>query len=223
MASFFARAPGLRDRQKQQRAQRILRVAERLFARNGYAATAMENVAAGAKLAVGTIYNYFPSKTDLLLAIIGRETDSVLQRGREIIEKPGKEALETIIALTDLFVDDLLKGDRRLWRELMAAAITSPGSIGARLFEADTQLMALLAEVIARCKASGAFPDSLDEGRAATVIYSICFSMLMAYFIDDRLAAEVIRGEIHRGIEIAVNGLRHPTTTARTVPEEEAE
>jgi AcrR family transcriptional regulator len=215
-SSFTASPPGRRDRQKLERERRILRSAERLFARNGFAATAMENVATGAKLAVGTIYNYFPSKTDLLLAIIGRETNSVLRRGREVVDDAGSEPLAAIIALTDLFVDDLLSGDRRLWRELMAAAITNPSTIGARMFEADTQLIALLAESIERFKAAGTFAENLDASRAAIVIYSICFSLLTAYLIDDRLSAEVIRGEIHRAIAIAIEGLRPSPTGAHT-------
>ena len=45
----------------------------------------MEDVAARAGLAVGTIYNYFPSKSDLLLAIIRRETESLVARGQKIL------------------------------------------------------------------------------------------------------------------------------------------
>jgi AcrR family transcriptional regulator len=83
------RAPGLRDRQKQERERRILKAAKRLFARKGYAGVAMEEVAARAGLAVGTLYNYFPSKLALLLAILRRETESLLARGQKILALPG--------------------------------------------------------------------------------------------------------------------------------------
>ena len=71
------RPVGRRDRQKQEREHRIVQAAGELFARKGYSDVAMEDVAARAGLAVGTIYNYFPSKSALLLAIVRRETESL--------------------------------------------------------------------------------------------------------------------------------------------------
>ena len=68
---------GLRDRQKLERERRIVRAVEKLFARKGYADVVMEDVAERAGLAVGTIYNYFPSKSALLLAIIRREHEQL--------------------------------------------------------------------------------------------------------------------------------------------------
>ena len=87
-SSLEKRPVGLRDRQKQQRERRIVKAAEKLFARKGYAEVAMEDVAASAGLAVGTIYNYFPSKSALLLAIVRSETESLLARGREDPRRP---------------------------------------------------------------------------------------------------------------------------------------
>jgi len=211
-------APGRRDRQKFSRRLRILRAARRLFARRGFSQTAMEDVADSAKLAVGTIYNYFPSKTDLLLAIIGRETGSLLERGRALAGNPPDSPLAAMTALTELFVGDLLKGDRRLWRELFAAAITDPRSIGARMFEADRQLIALLAELIADFKQRGALAETLDETRAATVVYSVCFSLLTAYLIDDRMEPETIRSEIRRGIAIVLDGMRPSDPSGGELP-----
>ncbi len=90
-SSLETRPVGLRDRQKRERGQRIVKAAERLFARKGYVEVAMEDVAARAGLAVGTIYNYFPSKSALLLAIVRRETESLLASGRNILEDPPRD------------------------------------------------------------------------------------------------------------------------------------
>ena len=92
-SSLDARPVGLRDRQKRGRERRIVKAAEKLFARKGYAEVAMEDVAARAGLAVGTIYNYFPSKSALLLAIVRSETESLLARGRKILDDPPRDAV----------------------------------------------------------------------------------------------------------------------------------
>ncbi|HUA35455.1 MAG TPA: helix-turn-helix domain-containing protein, partial [Candidatus Binataceae bacterium] len=69
---------GRREQQKLQREQRILAAARRLFDRKGYASTSMEEVAERAGLAVGTLYNYFASKDELLFAISRSDTEPLL-------------------------------------------------------------------------------------------------------------------------------------------------
>jgi AcrR family transcriptional regulator len=52
----------------------------------------MEDVARAARLAVGTIYNYFPSKNDLVLAIVRRETNELYARAEQIAGHPPADA-----------------------------------------------------------------------------------------------------------------------------------
>ena len=138
-SSLNAGPVGLRDRQKLERERRIVKAAEKLFARKGYGDVAMEDVAARAGLAVGTIYNYFPSKSALLLAIVRRETESLLARGRKILDDPPRDAVAAACAFTEIFLDDFTRDDRRLWRELFGAAIADPSVVGGRLFEGDAR------------------------------------------------------------------------------------
>lgn len=222
MDSLLTEQPlGLRDRQKQERERRILKAAERLFARKGYAAVAMEDVAARAGLGVGTIYNYFPSKPALLLAIVRRETQSLLARGRKLLDDPPGEPLAAVTAFTDIFLDDFTRDDRRLWRELFGAAIADPGTIGRRLFESDTQLVLQLATLLDRYRADGIIAVDAEPLDAATVLYGVCFTWMTAYLMSDEIKAETVRSDIHRGIAIAMRGLlSRPPTEAGARKEE---
>ncbi len=60
----------LRAAKKMQARHAILDAAHDLFVIKDYAQTTIEEVAAQAEVAVGTLYNHFPSKSDLLLALI---------------------------------------------------------------------------------------------------------------------------------------------------------
>ena len=51
------------------RRSEIIIAASRVFDAKGYAATTMDAVAAEAKVAKGSLYNYFPSKEDMLFSI----------------------------------------------------------------------------------------------------------------------------------------------------------
>ena len=59
-----------RDRQIQRKRQEILAAAGQVFAQKGYAATTTKDIANAADLGESTLYNYFESKRDILLAIL---------------------------------------------------------------------------------------------------------------------------------------------------------
>jgi len=206
-SSLETRSVGLRDRQKRERERRIVKAAERLFARKGYAEVAMEDVAARAGLAVGTIYNYFPSKSALLLAIVRSETESLLARGRKILDDPPHDPVAAVSMFTEIFLEDFTRDDRRLWRELFGAAIAEPTTVGRRLFEGDTQLVTQLAALLERYRTDGILRSDIEPMPAATVLYGVCFTWMTAYLMNDAISAEMVRNEIRRGTAIAMRGV----------------
>lgn len=64
--------PTLRALQAQERTERILDAAARVFARKGYSRATTKEIAAEAGVSEGSIYNYFASKRDLFMAMMTR-------------------------------------------------------------------------------------------------------------------------------------------------------
>jgi AcrR family transcriptional regulator len=60
--------------------KQILDAAEKLFLRNGYETTAMAEVARRAGVANNAVYWYFPSKDDLLAAVLQRRQERALAK-----------------------------------------------------------------------------------------------------------------------------------------------
>ena len=207
MASSLAIPAGRRERQKQDRERRILAAARRLFDRKGYDGTSMENVAARAGLAVGTLYNYFPSKEELLFAISRADTEPLLRIGEAILADPPDDPAEAIGALTEVMVQGITAGERRLWRELFVASIAAPDTLGARLFALDLRLIAQLTTMIERLKARGAIDASVDSSRAAGLFYGICLTWSIAFATRDDLTIETMRAEISESVRITVHGI----------------
>ncbi len=58
---------GLRERKKQKTKASIQREALRLFKKNGYEETTVEDIAAAAEISPSTFFNYFPSKEDVVI------------------------------------------------------------------------------------------------------------------------------------------------------------
>jgi AcrR family transcriptional regulator len=59
---------GLREKKAQRNRDRIVSEALQLFARDGYEQTTMESIAEAAEVSPSTLYRYFPSKEQIILA-----------------------------------------------------------------------------------------------------------------------------------------------------------
>lgn len=90
-------APTLRAEQAEQTRQRIMAAATELFLAGGYAATALQAIAARAGVAVETVYSRFRNKSNLLAAILEQ---GILPTpdGRDILDQP---EVQQIRATTD--------------------------------------------------------------------------------------------------------------------------
>jgi AcrR family transcriptional regulator len=65
--------PAISDQEKSQRRDEIMAAAKKVFARNGFHATTIADIAKEARLAYGSVYWYFDSKDDLFHELIAAE------------------------------------------------------------------------------------------------------------------------------------------------------
>jgi AcrR family transcriptional regulator len=76
--------PSTRQRRKEARPQELLDAALALFVEKGFAATRSEEVAARAGVSKGTLYLYYPSKEELLKAVIRENLSRLIAEGTDI-------------------------------------------------------------------------------------------------------------------------------------------
>lgn len=202
-----APGPGRRERQKAERERRILRAAEALFARRGYAGTTMGAIARRAGLAVGTLYNYFPSKPELVAALLQRETRDALEAGERERKRPPADPVAAIQGLFEVYVDLVVRHDRRQLRELFAAAMAQPDPVARAAFEMDLRLIGQLAELLGDLRAGEQLADEPEAGHAALTLYSVYASWLFLYAAVDGVSPERFREEVLAGVATAIRGL----------------
>src|SRR4051812_16884451 len=77
-----APASRVRDEAKALYRKAILDAAEEVFSERGVAAARVQDIAARARLAVGTIYNHFEQKEDVLLALLSERTMGFIEAFR---------------------------------------------------------------------------------------------------------------------------------------------
>jgi AcrR family transcriptional regulator len=80
---------GRRQRRREETSQRILSEAVRLFEKQGYTATTVEQITEAADVGKGTFFNYFPSKEHVLLslfAMLRAEFEHLEQEAQEVTD-----------------------------------------------------------------------------------------------------------------------------------------
>ena len=89
------------ERKAQQR-QKILEAARQVFFRDGFVAANLDEVAAIAGVAKGTLYRYFANKADLYVALLADNGDVFVAKMREVAGTPGS-ASDRIRALAKFY------------------------------------------------------------------------------------------------------------------------
>ncbi|MGW8950112.1 TetR/AcrR family transcriptional regulator [Streptomyces sp. NPDC055709] len=87
---------GLRERKKLKTRTAIRRAMFRLIAEQGYEATTIEQIAAAAEVSPSTVFRYFPSKEDIVLA---GEYDEAIERALRTrpVDEPPLDSLRAIL------------------------------------------------------------------------------------------------------------------------------
>src|SRR5690349_24266514 len=92
------RAVGVED--KEARRHAILDAAEKLFVRHPDRMANVAEVAEAAGVAKGTVYLYFPSKEEMLLALHERHVGAFFDELTSLLEKQGAASFDEIFAVT---------------------------------------------------------------------------------------------------------------------------
>lgn len=94
---------GTLSRSQTQRRKRIVQTAAALAVRGGVDAMQMRSVAERAGVALGTLYRYFPSKMDLVVAVVTEELDLLeggIMRRPPTAESPAGRAVDVLLRAT---------------------------------------------------------------------------------------------------------------------------
>ncbi len=164
-----------RQRRVEQRREQILAAAAGVFAAKGYHAATTREVAEAADVAEGTIFNYFPSKRDLLLAVFDRSVEPMLDTAlTSDPEVPVREAMADRLEAVLAFYTE-----NRLYVQAIAAeAWTDPDLLRAyalpRLQRVTTNLKQCLD---ARVAAGELRP--IDTGLAVQLLLGMAAAVLL--------------------------------------------
>lgn len=104
----------------QEKKQKILKSAEKEFARVPFAETSIKNIVEDAGIARGSFYQYFESKEDLLEYIISNHTTMVNKSIEEKFYSTNGDIFEVFISIYDNVIEKcIIKEDMELYKNIL--------------------------------------------------------------------------------------------------------
>ena len=191
---------GLRAKNKADRHQRIVEAAARLFRTQGYDTVKMEAIAAAAEVSIGTIYNYYKNKGDLLVAIVSMEVHEVLAAGERVIADPPRHAEKAVAKLIANYIEHaLVYLSKEMWRQAMAITTQQPDSpSGVAYNELDEALARQTAKLIKKLQTLGLVQVGVDAQALGEMIFNNTNMMFTIFVKQEAMSVATLLARIRR-------------------------
>lgn len=183
--------------QRQVSIERLMIFARERFIAQGYNATTIDEVAARAGLSKGSVYFYFKSKANLLVALLEEAERLTVEPAIEAVRLTKGSACDQLVAFLH---SQSLAGqdyaDRMLLIILMTIEMHGRGGpIDERLTAMNNAMKQLLREVITAGKNEGVFTTAVPTEELASVVLAVnqgCFLEWYRYS-DDMNGQDLVR------------------------------
>ncbi len=163
-----------RERQIQRKRQEILAAATRVFSEKGYASTTTKDIANAADIGESTLYSYFDSKRDILLAIFNDNRlifDALFQKPNVVASRAS--LVELFERSMELFTSHLL-----LTRTILSEAWVDDEILNGYVLKRLKEISHILEGLIKSQIEAGIFRD-FDPALGARLAMGMFFSLLL--------------------------------------------
>ena len=185
----------LREKKKRRTRADILAAAADFIGREGYRNANMRDIAAAADVAYQTLYNYFPSKARIALALLERDA------GDGVLADHEADVVGTLASLADSLARRVLAGDRDVWRAAIVEAIRNDDPPVRYL---DPALGERVVGLLDTAQQHGHLDAYLDTAATASVIESLLSSALLTWVTSGEGGGSDAIDPVARKIELVL-------------------
>jgi TetR/AcrR family transcriptional regulator, fatty acid metabolism regulator protein len=172
----MAKAPPV-DRRRQ-----ILDAAIRVFARQGFHACRVSDIAREAGVAYGLVYHYFDSKEQVLNELFVERWSLLLAAIEEIDSRaiPPRERLDAVAG----FIIESYRHDPELMKVIIVEVTRAANSFGRTHLPEIRQAYDLIARIVRGAQADGAFRADVDPDFASMWFYGAIEQLLSGWVFE---------------------------------------
>ena len=187
-----------REQNKIEVRQSILKASRKLFTKNGYDDTMMQDIAEKAKVSKATVYNYFPNKESLL---IGIEQEVITQIVEKVESDP--ESTSSSKAKLRLILETLVQASSEYWN--LAKLITYLNSCeDSALYKARLPLENLIRQLIEDARDEGTLRKDIDTGQIVDVIMGVYLITLFQWEHIEKYTPGQIKNKLDKTFDAAI-------------------
>jgi TetR/AcrR family transcriptional regulator, fatty acid metabolism regulator protein len=160
----------------------ILDAAVRVFARRGFNQCRVSDIADEARVAYGLVYHYFRSKDEVLDTLFLERWNVMLDVIREL---DGQElaARDKLYAISSFIVDSY-RHDPELMKVIIVEVTRAANSFGQTHLDKIREAYDLIAGIVERAQAEGAFKDTVTPRFAAMAFYGVIEQVLSGWIFE---------------------------------------
>jgi AcrR family transcriptional regulator len=177
----------------------ILDAAVRVFARQGFHACRVSDIADEAGVAYGLVYHYFASKDEVLDTLFLERWDVMLALIREVDAEPlpVREKLEAIAS----FIIDSYRHDPDLMKVIIVEVTRAANSFGDTHIGTIREAYELIGGIVEQAQNDGVFKPDIEARFAAMAFYGVIEQLLTGWIFDLLPQGE---GEFARAKQVVV-------------------
>ncbi|MFB9194069.1 TetR/AcrR family transcriptional regulator [Actinomadura verrucosospora] len=129
------------------RRKQLLGAAQEVFVAQGYHAAAMDEIAERAGVSKPVLYQHFPGKLELYLALLDEHAEALVKIVREALESTTDNKLRVQASMQAFY--DFVAGDGEAYRLVFESDLRNVAPVRARVDRANQQCAEMIAQVIA--------------------------------------------------------------------------
>jgi len=199
---------GLRERKKNETREKILSSALKNFISKGFSSATTAELARDADIAEGTIYNYFSSKGEILIAIVQRaffngtyHFDRVPETERDVVAE--------IMKFLDHHLHSARDFSKSLLREVYALAFKPSGDgaeVLSELIRFDAVLLDQIREYITRLETGGLLKSPEKPELFLDIAYGIVMYQFGKYILVEEMTYSSFMEELTDKMRLLITG-----------------
>lgn len=193
----------LRERQKESRRRKILQAAREQLVANGFEATTIETIAEAAEVSAVTVYNYYGTKTGLLLALVSESDSILLERMQELLKAPPETLEETFSAFAQVIRRHALSFlTKAVWRQVIAASIIEGDSqFGKSYAQLDRELARQLTKILEKLGERGRISADTNLDVLGDCLFQLQNARFLQFVSSNDMTNEAVDRYLREDIE----------------------
>jgi TetR/AcrR family transcriptional regulator, fatty acid metabolism regulator protein len=160
----------------------ILDAAVRVFARRGFNQCRVSDIADEAGVAYGLVYHYFRSKDEVLDTLFLERWNVMLNVIADLDGQP-LPARDKLYAISSFIVDSY-RHDPELMKVIIVEVTRAANSFGQTHLDKIREAYDLIAGIVERAQAEGAFKDTVTPRFAAMAFYGVIEQVLSGWIFE---------------------------------------